>query len=119
MHSARKTRAKAAREVAGSLDHPLFKALCEPARVEIVRLLTLCGRCDLKALAARLPQDASVVSRHLSVLHDAGVVRREKLGRHVYFEIDGPTVCNRMEKILARFRSMAAICCPGEAEETT
>jgi DNA-binding transcriptional ArsR family regulator len=108
----RKAREKAAHELAEIFDSKLFKALCEPARVEIVKFLTAQGRCDVRTVAAHLPQDASVVSRHLAVLHQAGVVRREKQGRHVFFEVDGPEMVERMEKILGRFRNIVPLCCP-------
>ena len=112
-------RQRAARELAEILDDRIFKALCEPARIGIVRLLIARGCCDLGALAAEMPQDASVVSRHLALLHEAGVVRREKRGRHVFFELDGPAVVERIEGILARFRRVVPLCCPQPKEKRT
>lgn len=111
----RKQRAKAARELAEIFDSKLFKALCEPVRIDIVKFLTAEGRCDVRTVAAHFPQDASVVSRHLGVLHQAGVVRRQKQGRHVFFEVDGPEMVERMEKILGRFRNILPLCCPRDA----
>lgn len=105
-------RQKAARELAEILDSKLFKALCEPVRSEIVKFLTAEGRCNLQTIAAQFPQDASVVSRHLAILHQAGVVRRQKVGRHVFFEVDGYEMVDRMEKILERFRNILPLCCP-------
>ena len=99
------------------LDSDLFKALCEPVRIELVRLLIARGRSDLGAISAELPQDASVISRHLAVLHRAGLVRREKVGRHVHFELDGPALLGRLEGILAQLRRAVPFCCPGEAKE--
>lgn len=112
----RTARAKAARELASIFDSKLFKALCEPARVEIMRLLTVQGRSDVRTIAANLPQDASVVSRHLAVLHAARIVRRCKEGRHVFFEVDGPAVSARLEDIVARFHKIVPLCCPGSEE---
>ncbi len=108
----RRSRQKAARELAEIFDSKLFKALCEPVRVEIVKFLTAEGRCDVRTVAAHFPQDASVVSRHLAVLHQAGVLRRQKQGRHVFFEVNGPEMVERMEKILGRFRNILPLCCP-------
>jgi DNA-binding transcriptional ArsR family regulator len=112
----RKTREIAARRLTEMLDSKLFKALCEPVRVEIMRFLTVEGRSDVCTIAGHFPQDASVVSRHLAVLHGAGIVRRHKEGRHVFFEVDGPGVAGRMEKIVARFRKIVPLCCPGDGE---
>jgi len=112
----RTARIKAARELTSIFDSKLFKALCEPVRVEIMRFLTVEGRSDVCTIAGHFPQDASVVSRHLAVLHGAGIVRRNKEGRHVFFEVDGPGVAGRLEKIVARFRKIVPLCCPGGEE---
>jgi len=109
----RSKRQQAAKRCAGILDSDLFKALGEPARVELVRLLIARGPSDLGTLAEQVPQDVSVISRHLSVLHRAGLVRREKAGRHVRFELDGPALLERIEAIAAQLRSAVPYCCPG------
>jgi DNA-binding transcriptional ArsR family regulator len=109
-------RERAARELGAIVDSQLFRALCEPVRIEIVKLLTARGRSDVQTLAAQVPQDQSVVSRHLAVLHRAGVVRREKVGRQVFFELDGISIVTRMERMLEQFRSIIPFCCPEQIE---
>jgi DNA-binding transcriptional ArsR family regulator len=108
----RRSRERAAHELAAIVDSGLFRALCEPVRIEIVKLLTARGRSDVQTIAAQVPQDRSVVSRHLAVLHRAGVVRREKVGRQVFFELDGINIVMRMERMIERFRSILPLCCP-------
>ncbi len=108
-------RVKAAREFAEIFDSKLFRALCEPVRIDIVKFLTAEGRWDVRTVAAHFPQDASVASRHLGVLHQAGVVRRQKQGRHVFFEVDGPEMVARMEKILGRCRNILPLGCSRDA----
>ena len=110
--SARRSRERAARELAAIIDSQLLRALCEPVRVEIVKLLTARGRSDVQTIAAQVPQDQSVVSRHLAVLHRAGVVRREKVGRQVFFELDGNSIVARMERMLKQFKAIIPLCCP-------
>ena len=112
----RTARVRAASELTSIFDSKLLKDLCEPVRVEIMRFLTVEGRSDVRTIAGHFPQDASVVSRHLAVLHGAGIVRRRKEGRHVFFEVDGPGVAGRMEKIVARFRKIVPLCCPGDGK---
>ena len=112
----RRSRERAARELGAIVDSQLFRALCEPVRIEIVKLLTARGRSDVQTIAAQVPQDPSVVSRHLAVLHRAGVVRREKVGRQVFFELDGTSVVTRMERMIEQFRSIIPLCCPPRSE---
>jgi DNA-binding transcriptional ArsR family regulator len=102
---------KAARDVAEILDSRLFKALCEPVRIDIVRFLTVEGRSDVGTIAESFTQDTSVISRHLRILHEAGVVRRDKQGRHVFFELDGQRVVEQMEAITAQCRKLLPLCC--------
>jgi predicted transcriptional regulator len=108
----RRSRERAAQELAAILDSQLFRALCEPVRVDIVRFLTANGSADVQTIAAQVPQDRSVVSRHLAILHRAGVLRRQKIGRQVFFELEGVGVITRMEHMLQQFRSVVALCCP-------
>lgn len=120
MHASKSTKRKnpsrqtAASELDAILESKVFRALCEPVRVEILRVLTLVGRSDIAAIAAQMPQDRSVISRHLAQLHHAGFVRREKIGRNVFFEMDGPAVVEQLEGIVARFRALVPVCCPGK-----
>ncbi|OGB75714.1 MAG: transcriptional regulator, partial [Burkholderiales bacterium RIFCSPLOWO2_12_FULL_67_210] len=64
------------------LDDPMFKALQEPVRVAVLRELLLLGRADVGSIAERLPQERSVISRHLQILLDAGLLIAERDGRH-------------------------------------
>ncbi len=109
-----RARRRAAEELREIVDSKLLRALCEPVRVELAAFLTEAGPSDVTTVAAHFPQHSTVISRHLAILHDAGVLRRRKRGRHVYFEVDGPGVVERMEKILERFRNLVPHCCPAE-----
>jgi DNA-binding transcriptional ArsR family regulator len=116
--SAPRGRARAARGLREIFDENLFRALCEPVRVALVEFLTVRGRSDIATVAAAFPQDRSVISRHLASLCEAGVVRREKVGRHVFFAVDGPGMLRRLEEILERFRRIVSICCPPERSDS-
>ena len=110
--SLQRARQRAARDLREILNSRLFRALCEPARVEILEFLTAQGRSDIATIAAHFPQDRSVISRHLGALHAAHIVRREKVGRQVFFEVDGGAAISQMEAILERFRGIVPLCCP-------
>jgi DNA-binding transcriptional ArsR family regulator len=107
-----RTAAAAGCELARIFDSDLLAALCESVRLEIVRILVTQGRADLQRIAGQLPQDRSVISRHLNVLHRAGVVRREKVGRQVFFELDGAALLGRLEGMVEGCRRIVALCCP-------
>jgi DNA-binding transcriptional ArsR family regulator len=101
-------RKKAAEKCVAVFDTAFFKALCEPARIAVLRELILLGRADIAAVAARLPQDRSVIARHLQQLAAAQVVTAEREGRHVFYEIDASAVAERLESILAITRLLEA-----------
>ena len=94
------SRQEAARQCVAVFDTGFFKALCEPARIAVLRELILLGRGDIAAIAAHLPQDRSVVARHLQQLAAAQIVRASKEGRHVFYQIDANSVAERLEGIL-------------------
>lgn len=91
-----------------------FRALADPNRVAILSDLTNCcgGSKTVGEVAVGLPTDLSVVSRHLAVLRDAGVLEAERQGRTVRYRV-------RYSALVESLRSLAdAIesCCPNEEE---
>lgn len=93
-------------------DTAFFKALQEPARVAILRRLLLIGRADIAQIAEGLPQERSVVSRHLRVLEDAHIVKATKEGRHRYFEVNGSGVLSQLQSMTAQVALVLSDCCP-------
>lgn len=67
----------------------IFKALGHPSRLLMVDALRTGEKCvcDLKNLVG---DDISTVSRHLSVLRDAGVIVSEKRGTNIYYKLKLP-----------------------------
>jgi len=107
------TRAEAANACLKAIDADFLKALCEPARLEIVRRLIKLGPADVGEIAEGLPQDRSVVSRHLKLLEQADVAIRRKDGRRVVYELNGPAIMRRLGDMTAAFRPLIPLCCPG------
>ena len=73
----------------------ILKALAHPTRLLFVESLAngeLCV-CELNAL---IDADVSTVSKHLSVLKNAGIVSCEKRGLQVYYNLKVPCVLNFM-----------------------
>jgi ArsR family transcriptional regulator len=89
----------------------LFKALCDANRVAILADLAAAGvPRTVGQIAEPLPVDLSVVSRHLAVLREAGVLAANKRGKEVYYTV-------RYQGLAGSLRAMAAAidaCCPAE-----
>lgn len=68
----------------------LFRVLSAPVRVEILFILKKGPKC-VGALCARLGVSQGAVSQHLRVLRNAGLVRAQKRGAFVHYQIDERT----------------------------
>jgi DNA-binding transcriptional ArsR family regulator len=75
-------------------------------------VLLIHGGGDVATIAAHLPQDRSVVSRHLQTLEEANIVTSSREGRHRRYELDGAGLVARFESLSAQVRALAAVCCP-------
>jgi len=68
----------------------LLKALAHPVRLEIVRGLLRCGCRNVGCMVANTGQSQSCISQHLARLKAAGIVKAERTGNEVYYELDDP-----------------------------
>jgi ArsR family transcriptional regulator len=69
----------------------LFKALADPTRLKLVKLLCRQGAHEafcVNAIAKRLGVTQSAVSQHLRILKNVGLVRGERRGYHVHYAVD-------------------------------
>ncbi len=111
---ARTPQEQAANKLVQVLESPLLQALLEPARLEILRLLLVSGASDVGAIAAHLPQHRSVISRHLGVLREAGIVREARSSEDArlrIFQLDGVRFVQEFEEIVAQVRTLTVLCC--------
>lgn len=105
------TRTEAANACLEILDTEFFRALCEPARIQIFRELVLKGRSDIGTIAQAMPQDRSVIARHLQMMERAGLLHSRTEGRHTYYEIDGPAIASRVDGMANLIRALVPLCC--------
>lgn len=87
----------------------LVKALACPARLMIVDELAEYAERSAQDLTAMVGTDPSTVSRHLSVLKNAGVIASRKCGTSVYYRLRMkciPVFLNCVESMLREDRSM-------------
>ncbi len=64
-----------------------MKALADPIRREILDMLKS-GRLSAGEISNRFPVTAASISRHLSVLKEADLVRDAREGQHIYYELN-------------------------------
>jgi len=71
----------------------IMKALGHPSRLFIVDELAHGERCVCE-LTEMIGADVSTVSKHLSVLKDAGIVIDDKRGSQVFYHLRTPCILN-------------------------
>ena len=64
-----------------------LKALSDPIRREILNLLKS-GRLSAGEIADRFPVTGASISRHLSVLKEADLLRDTREGKFIYYELN-------------------------------
>ncbi len=78
----------------------LSKALGNPARVQILRLLIRSRTCVCGQIVEELPLAQSTVSQHLKVLKEAGLIRSESEGARSWYCAE-PGAVRRLKALLA------------------
>jgi DNA-binding transcriptional ArsR family regulator len=85
----------------------VFRALSDPTRREIVRMLRE-GALTSGEIAERFPTSWATISRHLSILRDAELILQEREGQHVRYELNTTVFQDLVEHIMEWVR-------PGDA----
>jgi len=67
----------------------ILKALAHPSRLLIVEKLSEKPYCVCE-LTAMIGADTSTVSKHLSILRNAGIISDRKQGTSVYYSLEAP-----------------------------
>ena len=71
-----------------------LKALADPVRREILNMLKA-GRLSAGQITDRFPITAAAISRHLSVLKEADLIRDTREGKFIYYDLNA-TVLEEM-----------------------
>ncbi|MBE6778078.1 MAG: winged helix-turn-helix transcriptional regulator [Ruminococcaceae bacterium] len=64
-----------------------LRALADPIRREILDMLKS-GRMSAGEIADRFPVTGASISRHLSVLKEADLIRDTREGKYIYYELN-------------------------------
>jgi ArsR family transcriptional regulator len=92
----------------------LFKALGEPNRLAIFSHICSCSATGTKQtnvndLKTCCDVDLSVVSRHLTVLKDAGLLTSEKKGKEVLYSLNGAELAQLLRKLADQVEQSEAL----------
>lgn len=85
------------------IENDIFKALADPTRRAIFEKLAA-GGMNASALREGIAISQPAMSQHLSVLRGAGLVREERRGRFVNYEVD-PEGLALIGQWLAKYRA--------------
>ena len=68
----------------------MLKAVAHPIRLAIVELLDSGARRNVSEIFGMLGLEQAVVSHHLAILRDRGVLSQERDGKHMYYFLRHP-----------------------------
>jgi DNA-binding transcriptional ArsR family regulator len=85
----------------------LLDGIRDPNRIEIIFLLGKGGPMNVSDIAAQFHISRPAISHHLKVLKDAGIVRSEKTGQEVYYQLERKVLVDG----LRRFADAVENCC--------
>jgi ArsR family transcriptional regulator len=97
------------------MDAGLFRALSNPSRVAILWHLAHCpGEArSVGEIARVVPQDVSVVSRHLAALGASGVLDAEREGRSVRYRVRYEALADSLRQLAGAIERCAEGCACG------
>lgn len=89
----------------------VIKALAHPSRVLLAESLMQGARCVCE-LQEIVGADMSTVSKHLSLMRDAGVIQSERRGLNIYYSLACPCLADffRCVDLIAAGKADAADC---------
>lgn len=66
----------------------VFDAIADPTRRQLIRLLAEAEEIPLHELTAQFQMGRTAVSKHLTILREAGLVLERKVGRETRFRLN-------------------------------
>jgi ArsR family transcriptional regulator len=84
----------------------VIKSMAHPTRLFIVDRLAQGEKC-VHELTDMIEADVSTVSKHLSILKNAGIIRDEKRGTQVFYHLEMPCVLNFFSCVQSVIKSRA------------
>ncbi|WP_207736254.1 ArsR/SmtB family transcription factor [Fusibacter ferrireducens] len=69
--------------------------------MEIIKFLALNGPADISSISEHFPQDRSVISKHLKMMKEEGLLILTVASRHHYYQLDGMAFLYKMEAVVS------------------
>lgn len=85
-----------------------FKMLSEPVRLELLNCLHVNGESSVQELVDATGHGQANVSKHLGLMHRAGLLHRRKEGLNVFYGISDPTLHSLCLLVCGQIRAEAA-----------
>jgi DNA-binding transcriptional ArsR family regulator len=85
-----------------------FRLLGEPARLRLLQLLEA-GEHNVNELTEKLQGNQANVSRHLTAMHDEGLLKRRPDGTSVYYSVADPVVFQLCELVCKSTQEQARL----------
>jgi ArsR family transcriptional regulator, arsenate/arsenite/antimonite-responsive transcriptional repressor len=76
----------------------ILSALSDPTRLELLEYLSGGERCVCEILPA-FQRSQSTISKHLNILHEAGILERRVDGKRNLYKIKDPQVFDLLKKV--------------------
>ena len=65
-----------------------LQSINHPVRLEIIKLLNQKQQLPVTQIYKSLKAEQSIISQHLSVLKNAGIVKAERQGKFIYYSLE-------------------------------
>jgi DNA-binding transcriptional ArsR family regulator len=77
----------------------VFSALADPTRRAVLRAIADRGQLTATQLSAQFPVSRQAVTKHLSALSDAGLLRTSRQGRELFYELTPAPLADALDWI--------------------
>lgn len=84
-----------------------FRVLGDSTRLAILRVLLQQGEMNVGEIVDALGAGQANVSKHLRVLHDAGIVSRRQAGTAAYYDVTDRSITRLCDIVCDRIRDQA------------
>lgn len=91
----------------------IFKALGDPTRIQILRMLAQNGEMCVCKIMEELSMTQPAVSHHLSKLKNAGLVHNRKQGQWIHYSLCCTTLTDEALGFVQELLDRVKTCCPG------